>query len=342
MNLGTFDTSKWREAAEKFGKPRIAIVGFAGAGKSLMVNSLFGTKVASVNARAGWTVVPQFVEHGLFELIDTPGFGSDGWEERVFVEQIIEPAHLVIHLINGASGLTDYDRDMYDLVKRHPGLIIVLNKIDILDRDERREAIEGILDVLPMGDEDLVLASGKQGTGLRELVNQMTELLPRTMKSSFVGALSGEQFTEQRAELAQEFVHYYATVAGAVGCVPIPVADIAILAPLQIAMFLHISRIFGHHFSKEQAGSIVGSLLSSVGARTAAQAVVSIVKAIPGLGSVLGAAAGGAMAATTFEAFGNVVILYFKHEQKISPEEIRDYYANQYAQAKKRYANKDD
>ncbi len=342
MELGTFDTSKWREAAEKLGKPRIAIVGFAGAGKSLMVNSLFGNKIASVNARAGWTVIPQFVEHGLFELIDTPGFGSDGWEERVFVEQIIEPANLVVHLINGASGVTDYDRDMYDLVKRHPGLIIVLNKVDILDRDELREAVDGIVDVLSIQDDSLVLASGKQGTGLQHLVDRMTDLLPQTMKSSFVGALSGEQFTEQRAKLASEIVHYYAGLAGAVGCVPIPIADIAILAPLQIAMFIHISRIFGHHLSKEQAGSIVGSLLSSVGARTAAQAVVSIVKAIPGLGTVLGAAAGGAMAAATFEAFGNVVILYFKHEQKISPEEIRDYYANQYEQAKKRYANNDE
>lgn len=341
MAHSTFDTRAWRRAADGVGKPKIAMVGFAGAGKSLLVNALFGEKIASVNARAGWTVLPQFVEHELFELIDTPGFGSDGWEEDVFVSQIIEPADLVVHLINGAAGLTDYDRELYRIIHSHPGLVIVLNKVDLLDRDEEQEAVDGVLDVIDIPSCDLVLTSAKRGTGLARLVERMTALLPRSLKSGFVGALSGARFTDQRVEAAKEVVHYYAGAAGVIGCVPIPIADIAALAPLQVAMFIHISRVFGHRYTKEQAAAVVGSLLGSVGARSAAQALASIVKAIPGVGSILGAAVGGAMAASTFEAFGNVVVFYFKQEQQVDPADIRRYYAEQYAQAKRKYKDED-
>ncbi len=341
MMKTNFDKASWKAAAAtaNLEKPKIAFVGFAGSGKSMMVNSLFGEKIAAVNARAGWTTVPQFVEHELFELIDTPGFGSDGWEDRLFVEQILEPADLVIHLINAASGLTDYDRDMFELVSSHPGFILVLNKVDLLDEDEETEASDGILNVLPIDGSQLMLASGKMGTGLPSLVRRMTFLLPQTMKTSFVGALSGETFTEERVLAAKDTVHYYAGAAGLIGCIPIPIADIAALAPLQVAMFLHISRIFGHQYSKEQASSVVGSLLGSIGARSAAQAVVSVLKGIPGIGTVLGVAAGAAIATTTFEAFGNLVIHYFKQEQKVSPEAIKSFYKKQYDRAKSSYSS---
>ena len=81
-NNQSFDSNVWSSAAIGSEKPRIAILGFTSAGKSMMVNALFGEKIASVNARAGWTKVPQFVEHKLFELIDTPGFGGRGMGAR--------------------------------------------------------------------------------------------------------------------------------------------------------------------------------------------------------------------------------------------------------------------
>jgi len=336
-SLDALGGAAWREAVASLGRPKIAITGFAGAGKSMLVNTLFGAKVASVNARAGWTTVPQFVEHNLFELIDTPGFGSDGWDEPVFLAQILEPADLVLHLINAAAGVTDYDREMFALVRSHPGLVVALNKVDLLDDDELVEAVDGIMAVLPLAREHLVAISGKRGTGLDLLVAALTERLPRTLKSNFIGSLSSKRFTEQRVAFAKDVVHYYSAAAGVIGTVPIPIADIAALAPLQIAMFLHVSRIFGHDFTKEQATSVIGSLVGSLGARSAAQAVVSVVKGIPGIGSVLGAAAGGTMAAGTFEAFGNIVIRYFEDQQKISPRDVRKFYAAQYERAKRTY-----
>ena len=68
---------------------------------------------------------------------------AEGWEHEEFSHKIIEPSDIVVHIINGAAGVTDYDLDMQKIIKKHPGLILVLNKIDILDSHELSESISG-------------------------------------------------------------------------------------------------------------------------------------------------------------------------------------------------------
>ena len=338
---GPFDSQLWHEASSHLGKPRISILGFTGAGKSMMVNALFGEKIASVNARAGWTKIPQFIEHRLFELIDTPGFGADGWVEDEFERKIIEPSDIVIHVINGASGVTDYDLDMQKIIHKHPGLVIVLNKIDILDSAELRESLDGISAAMSIEKRKILSVSAKNGSGIDSLAAEMTRLLPDVKKSSFVSALSGERFTDTRKKQALKVVDYYALSAAAIGVVPIPLADIAALAPLQVAMFLHVAKVFGHFYTRKQALAIIASLMGSIGARSIAQATVSLFKGIPGIGTVLGAIAGGGMAHATFKAFGALVIYYFSNNQEVSPADIRGYYNRQYEDARKKYKGKD-
>lgn len=335
-----FNDQLWNEASSSMGKPRIAILGFTGAGKSMLVNALFGEKIASVNARAGWTKIPQFVEHRLFELIDTPGFGADGWVENEFERKIIEPSDIVVHVINGASGVTDYDLDMEKVIRRHPGLVIVLNKIDILDSGEMNESLDGIASAMSISRQKVLSVSAKNGSGIESLAAEMTRLLPDVKKTSFVSALSGDRFTDTRKQQAAKVVDYYAMTAAAIGVVPIPLADIAALAPLQVAMFLHVAKTFGHFYSKKQALAIIASLMGSIGARSIAQATVSIFKGIPGIGTVLGAIAGGGMAHATFKAFGALVIYYFSNNQEVSPADIRGYYNRQYEEARKKYKKK--
>jgi len=336
----SFNSERWQQASADMGKPRIAILGFTGAGKSMLVNALFGQKIASVNARAGWTKIPQFVEHKLFELIDTPGFGADGWKHEEFAFKIIEPSDIIIHVINGAAGVTDYDLEMYDLIKDHPGLIIVLNKVDILDSQEMAESIQGISVALTVSKNKVLSVSAKECSGIESLAAEMTRLLPGTKKTSFVSALSGDKFTGNREKQALAVVDKYALGAATIGAVPIPLADIAALAPLQVAMFLHIAKVFGHSYTKEQALAIIASLMGSIGARSIAQATVSIFKGIPGIGSVLGALAGGGMAHATFKAFGALVIYFFKNNQNVSTADIRSYYNRQYEQARRKYKRK--
>jgi small GTP-binding protein len=335
-----FDDKLWNEASSNIGKPRIAILGFTGAGKSMLVNALFGEAIASVNARAGWTRIPQFIEHRLFELIDTPGFGADGWVVDEFDRKIIEPSDIVVHVINGASGVTDYDMDMQKVINRHPGLVIVLNKIDILDSVELNESLEGIASAMSIPKTKVISVSAKNGSGIEGLAAEMTRLLPDVKKTSFVSSLSGEGFTETRKLLAVKVVDSYAICAAAIGVVPIPLADIAALAPLQVAMFLHVAKTFGHFYTKKQALAIIASLMGSIGARSIAQATVSIFKSIPGIGTVLGAVAGGGMAHATFKAFGALVIYYFSNNQEVSPADIRGYYNRQYEEARKKYKKK--
>lgn len=98
---------------------------------------------------------------------------------------------------------------------------------------------------------------------------------------------------------AKEIVVKYSKIATAVGASPIPFSDTIILAPTQIAMFLHINRIYGVEINNKTLSSFILGIGGVVGASYAGRMIVSSVfKLVPGIGSI----AGGAINAFTARA----------------------------------------
>ncbi|KPJ65684.1 MAG: hypothetical protein AMJ45_04710 [Syntrophobacter sp. DG_60] len=68
------------EVAVKTRAPRFAIVGRRGAGKSSLINAIFGNKVAEVGSVKGTTKIgkwyPYEGEKGKMSILDTRGFGE--------------------------------------------------------------------------------------------------------------------------------------------------------------------------------------------------------------------------------------------------------------------------
>jgi len=111
----------------------------------------------------------------------------------------------------------------------------------------------------------------------------------------------------------EEIVRDYRALAMGVGFIPVPGADMVAIVGLQLKVLASLAELYGVAFTLAQARLIVTSLLAAVGSTILARSMfLSLAKAIPGIGSILGAAslplAGGAIT----HALGHLAIDHFE------------------------------
>jgi GTP-binding protein len=140
----------------------IAIIGRPNAGKSSLTNRLVGKERSIVSDVAGTTrdAVDTVIEREgtKYRIIDTAGIRrksqiDNSVEYYGFVRALraIDRADVALLLIDSTLGLTDQDQRVAGLAHdRGCALIVLLNKWDLLDDPEEREALrEHIADRLP-------------------------------------------------------------------------------------------------------------------------------------------------------------------------------------------------
>lgn len=166
--------------------PRIAIVGRPNAGKSSLVNRLFGEERQLVDSRPGTTVDPidTLVKLGDEELvvIDTAGIRRKrGVEETVEVIAVmkairsIERAHAVVLMIDAKEGPGEQDAKLAGLiVDRGRALVVGLNKADLLTDKERKYAMDRTRDILAFAPwARIVLCSAKTGRSVGVIMDEV-------------------------------------------------------------------------------------------------------------------------------------------------------------------------
>lgn len=95
-------------------KPKVAIAGFSKAGKSSLFNAIFGQNIAKVSMRTDETVDTQTKEIFGIDFSDTPGIGTDMFSlEKVIEAGIMNEQHVIIHCLNGASGISEDDQELH-------------------------------------------------------------------------------------------------------------------------------------------------------------------------------------------------------------------------------------
>ena len=118
----------------------LAIVGRPNVGKSTLFNRLVGMRQAIVDETAGVTRDRHYGRcewcgHE-FSVVDTGGYTSNS--DDIFEEEIrkqvvlaIEEAHVVLFMVEAGTGITDYDEEIADILRRSKKPVIVaVNKID--------------------------------------------------------------------------------------------------------------------------------------------------------------------------------------------------------------------
>jgi uncharacterized protein (DUF697 family)/predicted GTPase len=125
----------------------------------------------------------------------------------------------------------------------------------------------------------------------------------------------------------------YSTLAATAGAVPIPVVDLLLISAVQTRMMYDLASLYGQSLTTQRLAEVAGALGLGLLGRQAGR---SLIKVIPGLGSVLGSVAGGALAAASTFALGKAFCYYYSavlEGHVPDPKDLRRYYREELGRA---------
>lgn len=163
-------------------KPVVALVGRPNVGKSTLFNRITRSRNALVDDFPGVTRDRHYVDavwnERPFTLVDTGGFllsDEDFFarEIRGHVEAAIREADVIALVLDGRSGISPFDRDLADIIRRteKPAFFLV-NKV------ENHKQREDLLEFYSLGIEKFYPMSAEHGIGVEAFLDDMVEFYP--------------------------------------------------------------------------------------------------------------------------------------------------------------------
>lgn len=315
----------------------VVVIGKTGVGKSTLINSVFGENVAEVGlGRPVTQSIRKLEKEGTpLAIYDTPGLELQGdhsaenlleqvtnlVNEGIQSEDVNQAIHCIWYCINTASSRVEptemnFLRKLGENTKRcNVPVILVLTQAFSKKKTEemvtalRKENLP-VRQVVPVLAQDYEISEDYpkiKAFGIDKLVELMSELLPDTVRDTFIALqIASNDLKRKRARAA---VTAAAGAAALTGASPIPFSDAAILVPTQVSMLAGITAIFGLPIEKSALTSIVSATIGTAGATVLGKTVVSnLIKMIPGAGTIVGAAISGTTAAALTGALGEAYI----------------------------------
>lgn len=312
-------TKELSNAFAALGCFNLAVFGATGAGKSTLVNAIFGKDVADTGV--GQPVTKGIEYHrrddGFLGIFDSEGFetGSAGDQILDGLQSVVQARRSgpIDQQIHAAWYVVRWsDRRFEDaqaafvrgLAKMGLPVIIVMTQVPTKDGDvhpharELADYITGLgLPIRAGGAPVMTNALADEFThapvfGLDRLLDATYDVVPEAAQAALTAAQRLD--VERKKKAVKAIINQAATVASGIGAVPIPFTDAALLVPNQVTMIARISAAYGLPPQRSRAMAIAGSLVLTGGATMAGRyAVTSLLKFIPG-----GAIAGSAISAT--------------------------------------------
>lgn len=164
-------------------KPLIAIVGRPNVGKSTLFNRIVGKKVSIVEDFEGVTRDRLYCDGEWcgcqFTLIDTGGLEIKSQDKmwrhiRAQAQMAVEIADSIIFVVDGRAGMTANDIEVAEFLRTSKKPVtIAVNKLDNNEQDT-------IYDFYSLGVGDVVGISAEQSKGIGDLLDIVTENLPKS------------------------------------------------------------------------------------------------------------------------------------------------------------------
>ena len=221
---------------------------------------------------------------------------------------LVSPVRPIILVLNKADRYTQEERDtlLQKLAERTAGLVEAENVVAASAQPQRRRVIHINADGLESESVQLLppnLAAVKARiAALLDREGRTISALNAGLMASQMSDQLGKRLIEVRAEVANTLVHTYSLTKGvAVGLNPIPVADLVAAAGLDVALVVHLSRVYGLPLTKIEAGQLIANICAQLallmGAIWGVHLVASALKGLSvGLSTALTAGAQGALA----------------------------------------------
>ncbi|MBT5902112.1 MAG: YcjF family protein [Opitutaceae bacterium] len=116
-----------------------------------------------------------------------------------------------------------------------------------------------------------------------------------------------------RAAQARDLVNQHLGLSLGAGMIPMPIVDVVAISGIQLKLITELSRLYDVPFTRHRAQAILLSLFAGVGSFSLATGVFgSLLKTLPGAGSLLGAATLPVTATALTYAVGHVFIEHFE------------------------------
>jgi len=321
------------------GDLHLAVFGRVSVGKSALLNALAGRELFEVGVLHGTTQVRQLADWrdggaGKVVLIDTPGIDElEGDARESLAYEVVERADLVIFAVEGDPVRGERDA-LQRLLDAHRPLLLVLNKSDRFSQDERDRLLDRLrayagpripaanviaasarpgpiirIDVDPSGRE--TRQQQARAPDIAELQARLIDILDRegrTLAALNAGLFAGrlvDQVAHRVADLrraqAANVIRGYCLAKGmTVALNPVPVADLVAAAGLDVALVVHLGKVYGLPLTRSEAGRLIATIAGQLAVLMAGiwgvNIAASALKAVSaGLSTVVTAGAQGAL-----------------------------------------------
>ena len=355
----------YAQALKDLGKFNLAIFGRTGAGKSTLINAMFGADVAATGTGRPVTLKTEYYEHpsGHFGVYDSEGIeiGQEGSQILDKFRQMIrdrrgrpveEQIHVVWYCVQASDERVEDSQAGFveALAAEGVPVLFVLTQVEMRDDAIRPETVKLADDVtrrgLSLSPENRVFFTmakkdefgGVGPHGLHELLDATFRVAPEGVRSALVAAQTID--LERKAARARQYIKPAVAAAAAAGATPIPFADAAILVPIQVGMMAKIGAVFGLGLKKGTLATLAGTVLTAGGVTQAGRYVAtSLLKFVPG-GNVVGGTIRAAVASTFTYAVGEawIAVCLGLHRrggeaaQDAPADEIRQLFVNEFKQ----------
>lgn len=297
------------EVLTGLGRFNLAIVGDTGVGKSSLVNAIFGESRAKTGIGAPITKGTDYHVNGdgTLGVWDFEGFehGTKLPPIKTLKKRLRENqqsgSDTAIHVAwfcLDASGarLTDGHRALIDvLTDAGIPVIGVVTKVHARGTQVKRDHMEFVKwlqdEGLPVADPTVYPTAsvgddefGLRTFGLQELLDATIALAPTTVRD----AARQAQVIDMKSKraLAWKWISGASASAATAAAVPVPIASALILAPIQLSLFGKLAVIYGTT-SREMLGT--GATFQFALQLTGKATAQSLIKFVPGVGSVINA-----------------------------------------------------
>lgn len=136
-----------------------------------------------------------------------------------------------------------------------------------------------------------------------------------------------------RSEAADDIIRNHIIYSVGGGIIPVPLLDIAAVSAIQLDMLKQLAKVYDIEFSNEAGKAYVSAIAGTTIARMGA----SLVKAIPGIGSLIGGVSMPILSGASTYALGQVFKTHFESGGKladISMEKAKDIFKKEFEKGK--------
>lgn len=292
----------------------VLVIGNSGVGKSTLINSVLGDEKAKTGYGSSGTTDKLEIyesEEIPFRIIDTIGFEPSFIKEHKAINAVKKwskdsakkgkedsEINLIWFCVEGTTSKL-FPKTIKDLSKATamwktvPIVVVITKSYSVPERELNIKMVKdafamqkrhskNLKDIVPVVASIYTLndTAFAAPEGITELIDVTNTLMPEGIKA---GANDVYKFKLKRKKaLAQSIVAVSTTAAVSVGAITIRFADALILSPIEVGQINALARLYEIDNSMESK-QLIKSIVEVGTVSTAAKAVISALKAIPGI-----------------------------------------------------------